>query len=219
MRKLLVIALLFIAAAPGQSQEPKMDKEKWAEIVEKVNYEERSTPEKRDESPERVERQHEYEGPDLLPSNNTSSVQVLAVIGVVILLVVIIILLIDSSVFTSLTGKQALRVNIEDPDYLDEAELNKALDQTSKEADFKSSIRIYYLMLLERLDKNRLIRWRKSKTNRQYIVEIRKKAIRKDLKRLTRVYEDVWFGEVSLSRDQFSYWSNEFEELMQKGIS
>lgn len=219
MRKLLVIALLLITAAPGQSQEPKMDKEKWAEIVEKVNYEERSTPEKRDESPERVERQQEYEGPDLLPSNNTSSVQVLAVIGVVILLVVIIILLIDSSVFTSLTGKQALKVNIEDPDYLDEAELNKALDQTSKEADFKSSIRIYYLMLLERLDKNRLIRWRKSKTNRQYIVEIRKKAIRKDLKRLTRVYEDVWFGEVNLSQDQFSYWSKEFEELMQKGIS
>ena len=99
---------------------------------------------------------------------------------------------------------------------MDANDLERELKNQSEAQNFTACIRIYYLLLLEKFDAKRLIRWRKAKTNRQYIIEIRKNAIRKDLKRLTRLYEDVWFGERQLDQEQYDFWSNEFEILMKQ---
>ncbi len=59
-----------------------------------------------------------------------------------------------------------------------------------------------------------LIRWKKDKTNRDYLTELYDKELYYEgVRRLTLAYEIVWYGERSVSTDSFQKLSSEFESV------
>jgi hypothetical protein len=207
-----LVLLLFCASAAGQ--EVKLDDKKWAEISDKLDYSEASDKEPvSEELPETVV---EKRKPDLLPKWNMAPIRVLAIILVIGILVTLIIYLLDKDLFKRRKQRTRIKVNIENPDYLDLSDLERALNEEGELLNYKACIRIYYLLLLEKYDSLRMIYWKKDKTNRQYVIEIRKHEVKNDLKMLTRVYEDVWFGEFLLNKQQYEHWSQQFESIIKK---
>ena len=71
--------------------------------------------------------------------------------------------------------------------------LRAALDR----GDHREAVRVRYLLLLQALDASGALAWRRDKTNRQYVAEVR--ASRPDraatFARATRVFDAVWYGE------------------------
>jgi hypothetical protein len=212
MLKLISILVFILSISLSVAQERHLDEEKWAEISERLDYSEKA---KDEPVTEEQEEPYEYrQKPDLLPKLNMAPIRVLAILFVVVLLVVLIIYLLDKDIFKKMKPKSRLKVNIDDPDYLDLSDLERALREEVDQANFKACIRIHYLLLLEKLDSLRIIYWKKAKTNRQYILEIRKNEIQKDLRKLTRVYEDVWFGDFTIDQERYEIWAEEFKTVI-----
>jgi hypothetical protein len=79
---------------------------------------------------------------------------------------------------------------------IQELDIDTMLSKAMADADYKLAIRLYYLMLLRNLQNAGLIKWEKDKTNRDYINELHNStSYYADVRRLTRSYEEVWYGE------------------------
>ncbi|MCA9270682.1 MAG: hypothetical protein KDA41_19505 [Planctomycetales bacterium] len=80
--------------------------------------------------------------------------------------------------------------------------------------DYREAIIYYYSHLLIELDKAQRIRLLRGKTNRQYLGELRDDPQLKDLVGQTMIaFEDVFFGDVELSRERFEACFNRLPEF------
>jgi len=99
-------------------------------------------------------------------------------------------------------------VAIINEDNLDEhlivADLNKLLLEAIEFQNFKLALRIYFLMIIKSLHGMNRIEWKKDKTNRDYLFEM---SLSKDyisFKRVTLIFDKVWYSNLNLDYNQYS---------------
>jgi hypothetical protein len=98
-----------------------------------------------------------------------------------------------------------------------EIDIDGLLAKARAEGNFKLAVRLYYLSLLKKLNTLEIIAWKKDKTNHDYLSELFSRDYHFDeMKRLTRTYEEVWYGEHVLTPESFQQISARFETLDQK---
>jgi hypothetical protein len=90
--------------------------------------------------------------------------------------------------------------------------INKALEQQN----YKLAVRLYYLHLLKELSTRALIRWKKEKTNRDYLLELRKTPLAHDFSQLTMVFDRVWYGGDTLSETEYRALEPHFQAFDQQ---
>jgi hypothetical protein len=78
---------------------------------------------------------------------------------------------------------------------LPEVPLDRYIEEALAAGDYPLALRLHYLLALQTLHRGGWIRWKKEKTNREYIRELKGARLRDDFARLTRVFELVWYGE------------------------
>jgi len=88
--------------------------------------------------------------------------------------------------------------------------IQKALDQK----DHRLVIRYYYLWLLSKLDAQEIIDFHPEKTNSDYLHEIKNQAHRKDFSYLSYLYDYIWYGEISMSDNDFSKIRKNFDSKL-----
>jgi hypothetical protein len=97
---------------------------------------------------------------------------------------------------------------------LEETELfpyiNKAIDQN----DYAMAVRLYYLEVLKQLSAQRAITWRKNKTNRQYLQEMRSSKHHGEFRMLTLIFERVRYGGQQLDQAQFEQIEPGFQAFL-----
>lgn len=84
-----------------------------------------------------------------------------------------------------------------DAEDIAEVDLGTRLADALARDDHREAVRVRYLLLLQALDAAGAIAWRRDKTNRQYIAEVRASAAdrARPFARATRVFDAVWYGE------------------------
>ena len=104
----------------------------------------------------------------------------------------------------------------------DAIDLLPMAEQLRSQGKFGQAIVYLFSYQLLHLDRNRLIRLAKGKTNRQYLRELRSNRDLQHLFERTMVaFEDVFFGEHALNRDRFeTCWDtlNSFHQLSSAGV-
>ncbi len=70
-------------------------------------------------------------------------------------------------------------------------------------ADYRRAVRLQYLWLLKRLTDTESITWKINKTNRDYAHEIRDAALRRDFRRLSTIFEYVWYGDTTIDDESY----------------
>jgi hypothetical protein len=70
------------------------------------------------------------------------------------------------------------------------------------DGEHRRAVRLLYQQALQRLDRAGLIEWRPAKTNRAYVREL-DEAHRPAFARLTRVFEQVWYGGAAVDAERF----------------
>lgn len=86
--------------------------------------------------------------------------------------------------------------------------LNEALARK----DYRSAIRIHYLQLLQSLSSSGRIDWRPEKTNGEYLAELRSSTIYDPMRRLTLLFDYVWYGEFAIDRGEYESVRVDFEQ-------
>lgn len=76
-----------------------------------------------------------------------------------------------------------------------EHDLDAILREALKNGDFRSALRIYFLIAVKTLSEGNQIDWKKDKTNYDYLNEIASISLQNQFQYLTLTYEKVWFGD------------------------
>lgn len=91
--------------------------------------------------------------------------------------------------------------------------INKAISQ----GNYQLAIRYYYLLVLKKLSEKEFISWQQEKTNEDYIQELSSKQhIHNDFKKLTYLYDYVWYGEFLVDEKKFLQAESNFKSTLAK---
>ncbi len=69
---------------------------------------------------------------------------------------------------------------------------------------FRKAVRLLYLQSLRELQDRSLIQWKREKTNRQYLRELRNSPVKSLFQDITFIFEYIWYGEFPVDRDHFN---------------
>ncbi|MGK0391186.1 MAG: hypothetical protein ACI94Y_003948 [Maribacter sp.] len=77
---------------------------------------------------------------------------------------------------------------------LHKSDMEILIDQSLAKGEYMMAVRLHYLWAIKELSNKRLIKWKRDKTNRDYIREMRKTDLNKSFREVTRIFERVWYG-------------------------
>ena len=145
--------------------------------------------------------------------NNVGPVAKFALYAIVIAgLIFILVRVFYSSLFisnTKIENKPAYAAkNLEEK--VMETDLEKLLKAALAEKAYRMAVRIYYLMVIKELAHKKMIKWKKDKTNHDYLSEMKNQNKYMRFRQLTRVFDYVWYGEIELTEDEFGEIKPEF---------
>lgn len=112
-------------------------------------------------------------------------------------------------------GKKLVTTLEEAAENIHESDLERFLRESLAQGDHKTAIRVYYLILIRELSDHDLIRWKKDKTNREYLVEMRPHPLYRPFFDLTRIFEYVWYGDLNLQEKDFRGIQPQFTGLIE----
>lgn len=103
--------------------------------------------------------------------------------------------------------------DIEMAENLHRADFGNLIKSAETSGDFRLALRYHYLQLLQVFSRQRLIRYEKNKTNRQYADEIKNHKWGPAFRKATRYYNFVWYGEHPLPEENYYLLAEHFRKM------
>ncbi len=100
------------------------------------------------------------------------------------------------------------------PEIITKSELDLRLEQALKNENYRECIRVYFTLILQLLIQLEFIKWRREKTNHEYLFEIPKGDLKKSFAQCIRIFDLVWYGEYKLDKSRFDKIQIHFESLL-----
>lgn len=101
-------------------------------------------------------------------------------------------------------------------DSIHESDLEAYIRQAVAAGEYALAIRLYYLAILKELSLRKAIRWKKDKTNRQYLFELRQSPLAGPFAEATRFFEQAWYGGRAVGEGEYRLMEPRFRELVEK---
>ncbi|MTE27736.1 hypothetical protein [Winogradskyella ouciana] len=139
---------------------------------------------------------------------------VYGLLGVIVLYLLIKFLLQSpiSSVFKNedkaIEGFTYVEENIEQVDF------DKLIKKAIKQNNFRLATRYMYLKTLKVLASKQTIEWHYDKTNSDYLNEIKDSKLKSLFKRVSYIYDYVWYGEFPIDEVSFNKNKDDFNQLI-----
>lgn len=227
-RKSSVLFLLALAlSGAGLAQTAASDSlsyESWEQAIEGLDYGDIIRPEPPEvEEPEYTPPPPERESPDW-----DWTIPGLGELGTAILFGVMIIGLAYLLVFLVNRAQGSGRTRIKDEmgdhaysfeeleEHIHETELEGYLRLALQDSNFKAAIRVYYLMAIKGLSENQWIAWKRDKTNFDYVREMRKRPEHADFRKLTYLFEVIWYGDTEIDQQVYRRISPSFDHFLKQ---
>ena len=99
-------------------------------------------------------------------------------------------------------------------DHLEQADMDDFIRQAIAKGDYNLAIRLYYLAIIKELSAAKQIKWKKDKTNRDYLREMGTSSSRVAFEDCTQTFERVWYGDSQLDQMTFNHLVTKFKSLL-----
>jgi len=97
-----------------------------------------------------------------------------------------------------------------------ESDVDRMLRLALDKKNFPLALRLKYLAAIKALYLNGYTRWKKDKTNRQYIREIESPERKAEFRKLTLAFERIWYGRGEINQEEFDQIAPAFSEFIEK---
>ncbi|HAP00559.1 MAG TPA: hypothetical protein DCQ93_01420 [Bacteroidetes bacterium] len=189
----------------------------WKNISKNYDYQ-KSEEEKKKEEEKKVEnnsseKEESKKSKPWIDFNSTASKTVLISIVVISILTVVLILIRRSRwVFNKKVEDQKqliqrLEENLPDND------LDPHIRQALKDGDYRLAFRLYYLLLIQKLIHRDHVKWKKEKTNGEYLIECLTRKYYTEFAGITLCFDQVWYGEYFISKSFFEEQEQHFKNI------
>ena len=123
-------------------------------------------------------------------------------------------LLLGTSASTFFTRKTA-RVNplTIHEEHIEKIDLDAFISDALAQNNYRLAIRYMYLKSLKELSFHNLISWHFDKTNSDYHNEIENPSIKSNFKKVSYLYDYVWYGEFDIDKSGFANAQKDFDRL------
>ncbi len=132
-----------------------------------------------------------------------------------LLIIYLLIRVLINEKFNSIFSKKA--TSIVDIDlsehHIEAIDLDALTTSALKNKDYRLAIRYQYLKILKLLSKKEIIEWHFDKTNADYEKEIGEPQIKNEFKKVSYLYEYIWYGEQRIDEAVYSNASSRFVQL------
>jgi hypothetical protein len=195
-----------------ENTEPVFEEDDWKDSTKDLDYGEVDDAEKEEEpEPEIESDSSSFELPTLGP---VGKILVLSLVAV-ILIILIAKLLGNNAIGGRGRLKQERAFSIDElEENFQESDLERFLRIALENKDYQTAIRVYYLMIIKRLNELDWILWKKDKTNFDYVREVRNKPVYSMFRKLTFTFEFVWYGDFTISEQDYNAVSPEFQRIV-----
>lgn len=101
------------------------------------------------------------------------------------------------------------------PEVVTKSELELRLEAALQREDFREAVRVYFTMILQELIRFNAIKWKREKTNHQYLQEVKSPTLKSDFRRTVRLFEIVWYGEYAIDAARYKEIEPVFVQFLQ----
>ena len=167
----------------------------------------------------RRRRHRDQDEKDNTTSPSGSYNRILMVVGIILMVVIVAFILFrifskrnpdaDTKVFVNIDEEQ-------NPVEIPKTELEKALEQALNDGNYRAAIRIYFIFIIKDLSEKNWIKWKKDKTNMVYLYEMSNREEYNHFNSSVILYEVVWFGKESLTREEYNRVEPVFQKMLNK---
>ncbi|NND76880.1 MAG: hypothetical protein HKN39_01695 [Flavobacteriales bacterium] len=178
----------------------------WERVMEEVDYSEtqkrkKKKKEEEKDEPEEVENRSFDWGWWNGLSTFVKAICIILLIGIVGFIIYKLTLLEPNKSFKT---DRSLETRLEEAEQnLEESELEILLREAISKKEYKMAVRIYFLLMLQKLSEKDWITYKKEKTNFLYLLEMKTRIEYSDFRKLTYVFEYSWYGDVDLNESIF----------------
>jgi hypothetical protein len=185
------------------------DKSSWEEMTKDVDYSEVRPEPKRSEPDINI--------PDMPKPLPTGIGYILIVVIVLLLIFLIVRFMLSRYTGSGKLKKEKITINVEKEEEIEPSYLEEELSRAISEGNYREALRYRYLILIAKLASLEWIIWKKDKTNRSYLNEMRLKANHyKEFSNLTLVFEEVWYGDRGIDSGLFNRFSQRYDDFHQQ---
>ncbi len=209
MIKYIVSISLFLVCITAQvhAQFDALDQDKYEEIIENLDY----------SKTKKKLRIKEFEFEEIEEEEDIDSSGLLWIAGLIRLLALACIIGLIAFILFKLfklieTSDKALELkenlHVEEIEEIDgEDLLQKALD----EGDYRTAVRMKFILILQELHRTDLIKWKEEKTNRDYLNELRQTNKYAFFREASSIYNLIWYGNHSITKDDYEILAPKLE--------
>ncbi|MEZ5054230.1 MAG: hypothetical protein R2807_05610 [Chitinophagales bacterium] len=197
-------------------QTDSFNKATWIELKKQLNIKDYQ-PEAKDEQTLNTENTDEQK--DWSKSLSPKTVKIIQWTAFAMLLLALIYLVLRVlGINPFIKNKQnSIPISLEDiEENLDTADIDPHLYKAIKSKDYKLAIRLYYLMIVQKLALKEKINWKKHKTNRHYLNELKQETDKQSFSHVTTLYERYWFGDNEINESIYNEINPLFVNYLQQ---
>lgn len=107
------------------------------------------------------------------------------------------------------------QIDANSPEELNETDLRILLKKAAAEKDYYAAVRYYFLIYLEKLEKQKEISYHQDKTNADYLSEITNQKSSAIFSQLSYLYEYVWYGKKEVNLEMYEQMALTFEKAIE----
>jgi hypothetical protein len=134
-----------------------------------------------------------------------------------VLLLVLILAYVFRGLFADLVSEANLNGNGDQDEVLTADAAFQRAQSLSRGGDYRAAVRYLYLSSLLLLDERGLLRYDRTRTNREYLRTVADQPeLSQPLAEVIDVFDNVWYGYHELDEDRFKHYSDRVEELKEK---
>jgi len=133
----------------------------------------------------------------------------------VILAIYLIVKVLINENFNSIFNKRAKsfhHINLTE-EHIETIDVNNLLRTALENSDYRLAIRYQFLLTLQKLSKNDVIQWHFDKTNSDYLNEIAQPTIQQGFKKVTYLYDHIWYGEQTIDLNKYEKSVLDFKSI------
>ena len=101
----------------------------------------------------------------------------------------------------------------EEEEIIRSQDIKKLIEKALENSDYRLAVRYYYLLILKRLTDVEIIEYEFDKTNSDYFKEIISDTMNIGFKKATNLYDYIWYGNFSVTKDDYQKAQQIFVQL------
>lgn len=226
----LALLCLTVGTFGQQNAEQKFSKEKWRELTKDLDYSGAPLPDDEEERMRRdsIDRFGEFEIPERRSRSSGGSLfgagifKIFAIIFLVAVLAAIMVFFLKEGIGTPNEKIKQRAITLENiEENIHETDLERFIREAKEKGDFALAMRLYYLAVIKELSLKKIIKWKRDKTNGEYLRELRTSEYFDNFREITNIFERIWYGGGKIDQGIFEQVEPKFQSfvnLLQKKI-